>query len=73
MSDNKEVWHVGKRILKIYRSVAYYSKLDVPCIMLQGHWLRELGFRTGDRILVETGQEELVIRLLKEESGSEYK
>ena len=57
-----------KRILKIYQSVAY-SKPDVPCIMLQGLWLRSLGFEKGTRIIVEEGQGELVIRLLKEDEG----
>ncbi|WP_425057936.1 hypothetical protein SCACP_25070 [Sporomusa carbonis] len=63
---------MGKRILKIYQSVAY-SKPDVPCIMLQGKWLRGVGFRTGSRILVEEGQGELIIRLVKEENNADYK
>jgi len=59
---------MGKRILKIYQSAAY-SKPGVPCIMLQGLWLHSLGFEKGTRIIVEEGQGELVIRLLKENKG----
>lgn len=56
---------MGKRILKIYQSVAY-QKPDVPCIMLQGIWLRDLGFEKGTKVVVDEGRGELVIRLLKE-------
>ncbi|CQR74959.1 hypothetical protein SOV_35530 [Sporomusa ovata DSM 2662] len=61
---------MSKRILKIYQSVAY-SKPDVPCIMLQGYWLRELGFRIGNYILVEEGQGKLIIQLVEKGIDSE--
>lgn len=57
---------MSKRILKIYQSVAY-PKPDVPCILLQGYWLRELGFQIGNYILVEEGQCKLIIQLVDKE------
>lgn len=57
---------MSKRTLKVYSAVAY-SELNVPCIILQGKWLMRLGFKTGDRVVVEEGQGELVIRLVQEE------
>lgn len=57
---------MGKRTLKVYSSVAY-SEPNVPCIILQGKWLLRLGFKTGDRVVVEEGQGELIIRLVQEE------
>jgi len=62
---------VGKRILKIYSSVAY-SKPNVPCIILQGQWLLRLGFKTGSHVEVEQGEMELVIRLVQEESNMDH-
>ncbi|QDR81327.1 SymE family type I addiction module toxin [Sporomusa termitida] len=58
---------MGKRILKIYSSAAY-SKLNVPCIILQGKWLQGLGFKTGNHVAVEEGEGELVIRLVQKEN-----
>jgi toxic protein SymE len=61
---------MGKRILKIYQSVAY-AKPDVPCIILQGKCLRALGFRIGDHVAVEEGEGELVIRSVRKETNKE--
>ena len=59
---------MGKRNLKIYSSVAYPKQPNVPCIILQGQWLRRLGFATGDHVEVEEGERELVVRLVQKEN-----
>lgn len=58
---------VGKRTLKVHSSGAY-SELNVPCIILQGKWLRRLGFKTGDHVIVKEGDGVLVIWLVQEKS-----
>ena len=56
---------MNKRIL----TVSYYSNYnckETPYIRLQGKWLEDAGFMIGDKIEVREQQEELVIRVVKE-------
>lgn len=39
----------------------------VPMIRMRGRWLQRLGFRKGERVLIEERRGELVIRLAREE------
>ena len=60
----------GKRILTVC-DVFEPSKRGraprVPMIRMRGHWLQRLGFRNGDRIVVEERRGELVVKLAREE------
>lgn len=50
-------------------TVSYYSNYnskETPFIRLQGKWLEEAGFKIGDKIEVREQQEELVIRVVKD-------
>lgn len=40
---------------------------SVPMIRMRGRWLQRLGFRKGDRIVVEERRGELVVKLAREE------
>lgn len=40
---------------------------SVPMIRMRGRWLQRLGFRNGDRIVVEERRGELVVKLAREE------
>lgn len=50
----------NKRSMKVYRALV--QKEDIPQIRLQGEWLKELGYRIGDKITVEQVMGMLVIR-----------
>ena len=50
------------RKLKVYRSTNSNSSSDTPTIRLDGKWLQEYGFNTGDFISVECKGGELIIR-----------
>ena len=50
------------RKLKVYRSTNSNSGSDTPTIRLDGKWLQEYGFNTGDFISVECKGGELIIR-----------
>lgn len=39
----------------------YTNNKPYPMIRLQGKWLEELGFRVGDRVVVVTDEERIVI------------
>lgn len=39
----------------------------VPMIRMRGRWLQRLGFRKGDRIVVEERRGELVVKLARRE------
>ncbi len=40
------------REMTVYRARGTSMEINNPLIMLQGKWLRDLGFSTGDRISV---------------------
>lgn len=42
------------------------SSKAVPAVRIQGQWLKELGFRIGDKVEIYEDREEITIRLLKE-------
>ena len=50
------------RKLKVYRSTSNNSSSNTPSIRLDGKWLQEYGFNTGDFISVECKDGELIIR-----------
>ena len=50
------------RKLKVYRSTSSNSGSNTPSIRLDGKWLQEYGFNTGDFISVECKDGELIIR-----------
>lgn len=41
-----------QREMTVYRARGTSMEISNPLIMLQGKWLRDLGFSTGDRISV---------------------
>lgn len=51
---------MNQRKLKVYESPNSKSR-NIPCIRLQGHWLKRLGFETGDNIIVREEEGKLVI------------
>lgn len=40
---------------------------EIPCIKLQGDWIRSEGFAIGDEIIVEIEQGNIIIKNLKKE------
>jgi len=50
------------RKLKVYRSTNSNSGSNTPSIRLDGKWLQDYGFNTGDFISVECKDGELIIR-----------
>ena len=50
------------RKLKVYRFISSNSGSNTPSIRLDGKWLQEYGFNTGDFISVECKDGELIIR-----------
>ena len=65
------------RKLKVYRSTNSNSGSDTPTIRLDGKWLQEYGFNTGDFISVECKGGELIIRKdtdrIEEETASNHR
>lgn len=61
----------GARLFTIARSFDESARRGrgayVPMIRLRGRWLQKLGFRRGDRIVVEERRGELVVKLAREE------
>ncbi|KUO71302.1 MAG: hypothetical protein APF81_01710 [Desulfosporosinus sp. BRH_c37] len=55
---------MGNRILKVYEASGCQS-LQVPCILLRGQWLKQLGFSIGDRITVTMNSGQLIIDLIQ--------
>lgn len=53
---------MGERDLKVYEATGNYARYT-PCIRLQGQWLKNLGFNTGDRIIVKEEAGRLIIEL----------
>lgn len=51
---------MNQRILKVYESSNSKSK-NIPCIRLQGQWLKRLGYEIGDNIIVKEEEGKLVI------------
>lgn len=60
----------GDRIFTVARSfddsAANGKGQYVPMIRLRGRWLQKLGFRKGDRFIVEERRGELVVKLARE-------
>lgn len=57
------------RILKIYSKFRYRrwgNNYTVPEIRLEGQWLKQLGFKQGNEVLVEQKNNKLVITVLSE-------
>ncbi len=51
-----------RRMLTVHASRQRYASLnEAPCIILEGVWLNELGYRPGDRVDVRTEDGRLTI------------
>lgn len=56
---------IKRRNLKVYNQ-SQGDKGSVPTIILKGDWLKEMGFECGDRIEVESkDNEQLIIKKIK--------
>ncbi len=67
-SEEKDI-----RILSVTGQSAYLYQ-EVPTIRLHGKWLRKLGFRIGQKVVVEQGQGHLTISILgKEKEVNQHK
>jgi len=56
------------RILKIHNKFqlrAWNTSTIVPEIRLEGKWLEELGFKSGNKVVIEQQQHKLIITLQK--------
>lgn len=60
------------RILSVVGQSAYLYK-QAPTIRLHGIWLGELGFRIGQKVLVEEEQGYLIISKIKDKQETEQK
>ena len=49
------------REMTVYRARGNGKDLTVPMIMMQGKWLRDMGFTVGDRISVTLQDGKLVV------------
>lgn len=51
-----------ERQIKVYSQPGYYfCNEQRPAIYLQGKWLQELGFNTGDRVAVKCSKNRIII------------
>ncbi len=50
-----------KREMTVYRARGASMEINRPLIMLQGKWLRDVGFSTGDRIAVTCEDGRLIV------------
>jgi hypothetical protein len=50
---------------------AYYNNKHYPQIILQGKWLKELGFNIHDKIIVRLYKDKLIIEKIKEPKVTE--
>jgi len=56
---------MGTKELTVYRgSTKSYS--PIPKIILQGHWLRDLGFSIGDKVVISYQQDKVIIERIAE-------
>ena len=49
------------REMTVYRARGNGKDLTVPMIMMQGKWLRDMGFAVGDRVSVTLQDGKLVV------------
>lgn len=49
------------REMTLYRARGYRDDDTIPMLMMQGKWLREMGFAVGDRVAVTVQDGKLVI------------
>lgn len=49
------------REMTVYRARGNGKDLTVPMIMMQGKWLRDMGFAVGDRVSVTSQDGKLVV------------
>ena len=50
-----------QREMTVYRARGTSMEMNRPLIMLQGKWLRDMGFSTGDRIAVTCEDGKLIV------------
>jgi toxic protein SymE len=66
MKQLKNSQQTGKRRLKVYQkyfSRAYYKFKFFPEIRLCGKWLRDIGFKSGQIVIVRHEKNKIVITL----------
>lgn len=57
-------------ITEDYYDTLYYGREFIPFIRLRGKWLKEIGFKSGQRILVKISENHLVITPLPPKHGN---
>lgn len=57
---------MNERRLTVYYS--YNGRKEIPCIRLQGEWVKSQGFRTGDKLNVSSDDGIITIRLMNEKN-----
>ncbi len=61
---------MSKRELTVYSGGGVYRN-PFPQIILQGQWLKSLGFSAGDKITVICNQDQIIIKKFIEECKEE--
>ena len=61
---------MNKRKLTVYRGCGSYRS-PFPQIILQGQWLKSLGFSSGDKITGVCEQDRIIVEKLIEEGKEE--
>jgi hypothetical protein len=59
-----------KRKLKVYEMPGSTSR-KIPCIRLQGKWLKKLGYKPGQAIVVREEETRLIIEKFTETNKNE--
>jgi len=55
----------NERILTVYHSTRSNGYNQIPKILLQGNWLKNLGYSTGNKIVVSVNGSQIQIQLVK--------
>jgi len=59
-----------KRVLKVYEMSGVPSR-DIPCIRLQGKWLKKLGYKPGQTIILREKEAKLIIEKVSQENKND--
>lgn len=74
MKEEMNLVNEGKRRITCLRSRKNYASAnDVPSILLEGIWLKELGFHPGDYAEIECNEGQLIIRRRERENAFDPK
>jgi len=55
----------NERILTVYEANHSTRDNQIPKILLQGNWLKELGYSAGSKIVVSIVENQITIQLVK--------